>query len=122
MQGDTPVMDGGGQGAPWWLAGGAAALWMAREFVGALVNRKKSRTETDANIDLINSLREGLDRQGQRIAAMEQSQTAIATRLDDEIKARQAAQEEAHKLKLRVHTLESELRRLGAVIPPEHES
>lgn len=109
-----------GQGAPWWLAGGAAALWMAREFIGALVNRKKNRTETDANIELINSLREGLDRQGTRIAAMEQSQTAIAARLDDEIRARQEAQEEAHRLKLRVQTLESEMRRLGVVIPPDH--
>lgn len=106
--------------APWWVAGGTAAIWMAREAWVAILSRRKDRTETDANIELINSLREGLDRQGQRIAAMEQSQTAISARLDEEIRARQAAQEEAHKLRLRVQTLESEMRRLGVVIPPEH--
>lgn len=105
--------------APWWMAGAAAAAWAAREFVGALMARRKNRTETDANIELINSLRESLDRQARRIEAMEQSQTAIARRLDEEIKARQAAQEEAHKLRLRVMVLESAMRQIGAVIPPE---
>jgi hypothetical protein len=32
---------------------------------------------------------------------------------------RRRAEEEAHRLRLRVQTLESALRRLGAVIPPE---
>lgn len=109
-----------GEGAPWWLAGGAAALWVAREFVGALLSRKKNRVETDANIDLINSLREGLDRQGQRIRAMEEAQARIGLRLDEEIKLRMQAQEEAHRLKLRVQTLESAMRQIGAVIPPDH--
>lgn len=106
-------------GAPWWLAGGAAALWAAREFVGAVLARTKNRTETDANVELLNSLREGLDRQGLRIRAMEEAHTEVARRLDDEIKARQAAQEEAHKLRLRVLVLESAMRQVGAVIPPE---
>ena len=110
----------GGDGAPWWLAVSAAGLWAAREFIGHLLSRKKNRTETDANIDLINSLREAIDRQGQRIAAMEQSQTAISVRLDEEIKARQAAEEKAHLLRMRVQTLEAEMRRLGVVIPPDH--
>ncbi len=107
-------------GAPWWLAGGAAALWIAREFIGSVLTRRKNRTETDANIELINTLRDGLDRQGRSISALQESQTSISARLDDEIKARQAAQEEAHKLRLRVQTLEAEMRRLGVVIPPEH--
>jgi len=106
-----------GEGAPWWMAGGLTALWVVREIWGSLKERRKNRTETDANIELINSLRDGLDRQGQRIAAMEQSQAAISARLDEEIKARQAAQEEAHQLRLRLQTLEAEMRRLGVVIP-----
>jgi hypothetical protein len=113
------VIGSDGGGAPWWLAGGAAALWAAREFIGAVLSRKKNRTETDANIELINSLREGLDRQGKRIAAMEEAQNRIGSRLDEEIKLRMEAQEEAHRLKLRVQTLEAEMRRLGVVIPPE---
>lgn len=111
------MMDQGG--APWWLAGGAAALWAAREFVGALLSRTKNRTETDANVELLNSLREGLDRQGVRIKAMEDAHTHVSTRLDAEIIARQAAQEEAHRLRLRVQVLESAMRQVGAVIPPE---
>ena len=105
--------------APWWATGGLFALWLARELWGALRERRKTRTETDANIELINSLREGLDRQGKRIAAMEEAQNRIGSRLDDEIKLRMEAQEEAHRLKLRVQTLEAEMRRLGVVIPPD---
>nr|WP_255703325.1 hypothetical protein [Lysobacter sp. GX 14042] len=101
------------------MAGGAAALWAAREFVGAVLSRKKNRTETDANVELLNSLREGLDRQGQRIRAMEEAHLQIAQRLEDEIKARQAAQEEAFRLRLRVQVLESAMRQVGMVIPPE---
>lgn len=108
-----------GQGAPWWAAGGLFALWLAREAWGALVSRKKNRSETEANVELINQLREGMDRMNKRMLAMEEIQDRLAHRLEEEIQARQAAQEEAHRLKLRVQTLESELRRLGVVIPPE---
>lgn len=108
-----------GQGAPWWAAGGLFALWLAREAWGALKTRRKERTETDANVELINQLREGMDRMNKRMLAMEEVQDRLAHRLEEEIQARQAAQEEAHRLKLRVQTLESELRRLGVVIPPE---
>lgn len=109
-----------GQGAPWWAAGGLFALWLAREAWGALKTRRKERTETDANVELINALRAGLDRQGQRITAMEEAQARMAQRLDEEIKLRMEAQEEAHRLRLRVQSLESALRGMGAVIPPDH--
>lgn len=111
------MMDG--QGAPWWAAGGLFALWLAREAWGALKSRRKERTETDANIELINQLRAGMDRMNTRMLAMEEVQDRLSNRLEEEIQARQAAQEEAHRLKLRVQTLESELRRLGVVIPAE---
>lgn len=107
------------QSAPWWLAGGAAALWVAREFVGAVLSRKKNRSETEANVELIDQLRTGMDRMNARLLAMEEIQDRLSHRLEEEIHARQAAQEEAHRLKLRVQTLESELRRLGVVIPEE---
>ena len=106
-------------GATWWAAGGLFALWLAREAWGALKTRRKDRTETDANVELINQLRTGMDRMNTRMLAMEEVQDRLAHRLEEEIQARQAAQEEAHRLKLRVQTLESEMRRLGVVIPPE---
>lgn len=108
-----------GEGAPWWMAGGLFAAWVVRELTGMLRERRKNRTETDANVELLNSLREGLDRQGQRIRSMEEAHTQIALRLDQEILARQAAQEEAHKLRMRVLVLESAMRQVGMVIPPE---
>lgn len=111
------MMDG--QGAPWWAAGGLFALWLAREAWGAIKSRAKNRAETDANVELINQLRAGMDRMNTRMLAMEEVQDRLSNRLEEEIQARQAAQEEAHRLKLRVQTLESELRRLGVVIPAE---
>lgn len=111
------MMDG--QGAPWWAAGGLFALWLARESWGAIKSRTKNRAETDANVELINQLRSGMDRMNTRMLAMEEVQDRLSHRLEEEIQARQAAQEEAHRLKLRVQTLESELRRLGVVIPAE---
>lgn len=110
----------GGEGAPWWLAVSAAALWAAREFVGALLTRKKNRSETDANIELIDTLRTGLSRMDERVRAMEAVQDRLNKRLDEEIALRMAAQEEAHQLRLRVQTLESAMRQIGAVIPPNH--
>lgn len=106
-------MIGGGEGgAPWWLAGGAVALWLLRETWGALLSRRKDRTETDANVALITGLT-------QRVAALEESQAHMSKQLMDEIDARMTAQEQAHKLRLRVLTLESAMRQVGAVIPPE---
>ncbi len=105
-------MDGDPNTAPWWAAGGAFALWAVREIWGVVNSRKKERTETDANVALVSGLTE-------RIERLEQSQARMGTQLDEEIKLRQAAQEEAHRLRLRVMTLESSLRQLGAVIPPE---
>lgn len=105
-------MDGDPNTAPWWAAGGAMALWVVREVWGVINSRKKERTETDANVALVSGLTE-------RIERLEQSQARMGTQLDEEIKLRQAAQEEAHRLRLRVMTLESSLRQLGAVIPPE---
>ena len=108
-----------GQTAPWWLAGGAAALWAAREFIGAVLSRKKNRTETDANVELIVQLRDGLSAMGERMRVMEEAQARMGLRLDEEIALRMRAQEDAHRLRLRVQTLEATLRHLGAVIPPE---
>lgn len=97
---------------PWWVAGGTAAIWLVRETWGAVLTRRKDRTETDANIDLLNGL-------VARVKSLEESHGAITAQLNDEITLRRAAQEEAHRLRLRVMTLESTLRGMGAVIPPE---
>ena len=113
------IEQGGEGGLPWWMAGGAAAAWATREIWAALRERRKTRTETDANIELIDSLRSGLDRMDTRIKTMEEAQERMSRRLDEEIAARQAAQELAHRLRLRVEVLESELRKVGAVIPLE---
>lgn len=98
--------------APWWLAGSAVALWIVRETWGAVLARRKNRTETDANVDLVRGLAE-------RVKALEESQTRLTTRLDEEIKLRMQAQEDAHRLRLRVLTLEAAMRQIGAVIPPQ---
>lgn len=98
--------------APWWVAGAAVAAWIARETWGAVLARKKDRTETDANVTLVGGLTE-------RIERLEQSQARVTAQLDEEISQRQKAQEEAHRLRLRVMTLEAVIRGLGAVIPPE---
>lgn len=98
--------------APWWAAGGAFALWATREIWGAVASRRKDRTETDANIDLLNGL-------VARVKSLEESHGAITAQLNEEVHLRRAAQEEAHRLRLRVMTLESTLRSMGAVIPPE---
>jgi len=98
--------------APWWLAGGAVALWLVRETWGSILSRRKERTETDANVDLLKGLVE-------RVKSLEESQAAITVQLAEEMALRRSAQEEAHKLRLRVMTLESAMRQVGAVIPPE---
>lgn len=105
-------MSSGSDIAPWWVAGGAAALWIAREFIGAVLNRKQDKAEADGNVALLAGLTA-------RIESLEQSQTALGLQLAEEMKLRMTAQEEAHRLRLRVMTLESSLRGLGAVIPPE---
>lgn len=105
-------MDGDPSSAPWWAAGGAFALWATREIWGVVASRRKERTETDANVALVGGLTE-------RIERLEASQARVTAQLDEEIKLRQAAQEEAHRLRMRVMTLESVIRGLGAVIPPE---
>ena len=98
--------------APWWAAGGACALWAAREIWGVVATRRKDRTETDANVDLLNGL-------VQRVKSLEESQAATTAQLTEGIKLRMTAQEEAHRLRLRVMSLESAMRQVGAVIPPE---
>lgn len=108
-----------GATTPWWMAGSAIAGGVVLKVVEWAFTRRKNRTETDANIELIESLREGLDRQGKRIMEMEERQDRIHTRLEEEIRLRQEAQEEAHWLRVRVQVLEGALRQLGAVIPEE---
>ncbi|KAA9003486.1 hypothetical protein FJU31_04065 [Stenotrophomonas cyclobalanopsidis] len=99
--------------APWWAAGSVVALWMLRETWTAFLSRRKERTETDANVDLIKGLSE-------RIGFLEQRVTAQDERLQAEMEMRLKAQEDASALRIRVQQLESMLRGLGAVIPPEN--
>lgn len=114
------IEQGGEAGVPWWMAGGAAALWATREIWAALRERRKTRTETDANVELIDSLRQAITDTNARVSEVEGKYLTVSKRLDDEISARQQAQELAHRLRLRVEVLESELRKVGAVIPLEH--
>lgn len=101
-----------GESAPWWAAGSVAALWVIREGWTAIISRKKDRTETDANVALVGGLTE-------RIQRLETAQLEMTDRLEKEIALRMQAQEEAHRLRLRVMSLESAMRSIGAVIPPE---
>lgn len=101
-----------GETAPWLMAGSVAAFWIIRETWGAVLSRKKERTETDANVTLVAGLSE-------RIQRLEQAQITMTAQLENEITLRMQAQEEAHRLRLRVMSLESAMRQIGAVIPPE---
>lgn len=101
-----------GESAPWWMAGGVAAIWIVRETWSALLARKKERTETDANVELLSGLVE-------RVRSLEGSLADMSRKLDEEVAARMRAQEDAHRLRLRVLTLEAAMRSVGAVIPPE---
>ncbi|AWH29861.1 hypothetical protein [Stenotrophomonas sp. YAU14A_MKIMI4_1] len=98
--------------APWWAAGSVVALWLFRETWTAFLSRRKDRTETDANVELIKGLSE-------RIGTLEQRVSLQDERLQAEMQMRLRAQEEASALRMRVRQLESTLRGLGAVIPPE---
>ena len=101
-----------GQVAPWWLAGSAVALWVAREFIGHVLNRKQDKAESDGNVALLAGLTA-------RVESLEASLARLSLQLAEEMSQRMSAQEEAHRLRLRVLTLEASLRGLGAVIPPE---
>lgn len=98
--------------APWWAAGSVVALWLFRETWTAFLSGRKDRTETDANIELIKGLSE-------RIGSLEQRVALQDERLQAEMQMRLKAQEDASALRIRVQQLESMLRGLGAVIPPE---
>ncbi|HGM5106980.1 TPA: hypothetical protein ACKPZT_000131 [Stenotrophomonas maltophilia] len=100
-----------GAGAPWWLAASAVALWLLRETWGAVLARRKERTETDANVDLLNGLVE-------RVKSLETSQAEVVKQYNEEVRLRMKAQEDAHRLRLRVISLESALKQLGVVVPP----
>ena len=108
-----------GAATPWWLAGSVVAGAIVMKGIDWLFARRKERTETDANVELLNQLRDGLSAMGERIHHMEEEQRTLRSRLDEEIALRMKAQEEAHVLRLRVATLESAMRQVGAVIPPE---
>lgn len=43
----------------------------------------------------------------------------MTAQLHEEVRLRMTAEEEAHRLRLRVITLEAAMRQIGAVIPPE---
>ena len=96
--------------APWWLAGSAVALWLVRETWGAFLSRRKERTETDANIGLIDGL-------SKRVGELEIRVLTQDQRLQQEFDGRLRAQEEASRLRIRILQLESALRGLGVVIP-----
>ena len=98
--------------APWWAAGGLFAMWAVREIWAVLRTRNKDIAENAANVDLLNGL-------AARVNSLEEAQAVTNAQLADEMRLRMTAQEEAHRLRLRILTLESALRQLGAVIPPE---
>lgn len=113
-------------GTPGGMAVGAIAGAIVMKVVDWFLNRRRLAAETDANVDLLQNLREGMAAQreelssiGNRVKAMEEEAESLRKRLEDEIARRQQAQEEAHTLRLRVQTLESAMRSIGAVIPPD---
>ena len=66
-------------------------------------------------MDLLNGLVE-------RVKSLETSQAEVVKQYNEEVRLRMKAQEDAHRLRLRVISLESALKRLGVVVPPVEES
>ena len=95
---------------PWWMVGGVASLWLFRELWGAILTRRKDRTETDANITLV----EGL---ATRVRSLEDGYAVLERRVTEEMRLRMEAQETAHRLALEVTTLKSKLKQLGVTFP-----
>lgn len=92
---------------------GGLTLWLGRELWGAILNRRKDKTETQANITLVNGL-------AQRVELLEASLLGMEKRLSEEVHRRMEAQQEAHLLRLRVGSLEHMLKGLGVVLPETH--
>lgn len=99
-------------GAPWWAATTLFAGALGMKAVDFLLARRKERTETDANVQLL----EGLV---QRVRSLEESHARTTAKLEEEVRLRMQAQEEAHRLRMRILTLEAAMRAVGAVIPEE---
>lgn len=112
-----------------WTATGGAIAAIGAMASGAwawLERRKRVSAETGAAVAQSAAEESVADAQSvvykrltERIEALERAQLSMSQQLADEIKLRMAAQEEAHRLRLRVLTLESAMRQIGAVIPPE---
>lgn len=101
-----------GVGATELILGGGVILWLTREVWWSLLRRKGDVAEAGANAVLLEGLRK-------RIESLEVSLVQVHALLEEETKARRLAEERAHRQQLRIQTLESALRRLGAVIPEE---
>jgi len=116
-------------GIDWTAAGGTLAA------IGAVVSgawawlerQKRVRAETNAEVAQSAAEESVADAQSvvykrlaERVEVLERAQLTLGQQLAEEVKLRMAAQEEAHRLRLRVRTLESVIRGLGAVIPPEY--
>ena len=83
---------------------------MGMKAVDFLLSRPRDRAELSANVSLIAGLTDRIQRLETRVAEQDQN-------LAQEIKLRLQTQEQNSRLRIRVMNLESQLRRLGAVIP-----
>lgn len=115
-------------GIDWTATGGAFAAIgaIAGGAWGWLERHKRVQAETKTEVAQSQAEESVADAQSvvyrrltERIEALENGYKRMGDQLAEEIKLRMATQEEAHRLRLRVMTLESTLRQLGAVIPPE---
>lgn len=98
-----------------WGVVGAAVMATVTGALGWISGRGKRRVadaESGANVELLQGL-------VTRVQSLETSLAGMSDKLDAEAGLRMQAQEEAHRLRLRVMTLETAMRQIGAVIPPE---
>ena len=107
------------QAVPAWIPGSLTVAWLTRELLGMLRERRRVRTETDANVELIGSMRDAIRHNDERLQRLEQTQEALRAELEGERERRRVTEEREHRLMLRVMRLEDRLRRLGAVVPEE---
>lgn len=92
-------------------AAGAIVIGLG-SFIMGRGKRQVGQAEDTANVELLQGL-------VARVQSLETSLANMGQKLDAEVAMRMQAQEDAHRLRLRVMTLESAMRGMGVAVPPE---
>lgn len=98
------------EATPWWMAGSVTATLILREGIAWWAQRKSASAAENAAASLVRGLTE-------RIVALEAKQRELENQLNEQTEARRDAEENEHKLKLRIDRLEQAMRAANVPIP-----